>query len=230
MNLRILLRNGKRVAMLGQLENDELTWIAAELSQALKVDAHAEEEAGDNGSGIVPKPPRTVAIMEQRDDGITLTIPRVGILKGSKGLLGFSIFWNGFMLLFTGALVFSGALSYGMGLIFVPFLALFWAIGLFTLYSVINTGRRQAILDVVGDTLLVSRKNLFKTQQQKVHRDQIKSICKGPSGTKINDVPVMELHIRRSGAKKIAMLSQLSDDELAWIASELRAALGVPAK
>lgn len=178
---------------------------------------------------IPPRPANSTVILEARDDGLTLTIPPVGVRKGAKGLFGFSIFWNLFMVVFTGFWsVGSKGNTQGLGLLMlIAFFGLFWAVGIGMLVAAINAGRRRAILDVVGDTLLITRQNIFKTRQQEVRRDNIKSIRRDASGTKVNDVPLLNLQVHLREGKKIAMLGQLSNDELSWIASELREALGL---
>lgn len=178
---------------------------------------------------IPPQPVDSEVKLEVRDDGLTLSIPPVGICKGSKGLFGFSIFWNGFMVVFTRFwIVGSNGSTQGWSLLMlVAFFGLFWAIGIGTLIAAINAGRRRAILDVVGDTLLITRQNIFKTRQQEVHRDNIKSIRRDRSGVEVNDVPILNLQIRLHEGKKISLFSQLSDDELGWLAAVLREALGV---
>ena len=47
----------------------------------------------------------------------------------------------------------------------------------------------------------------------------------GPSGTEVNDVPINELQIHLISGKKRGLLSQRRDEELRWIAAELRKAL-----
>jgi hypothetical protein len=190
-----------------------------------------EPEDGDEPLDVSPRPDDAVSILERHADGLTITVPPVGMRKGSKGTFGFSIFWNGFMLVFTGFWFGSGGFSQGPGLAAVfPFLmiVLFWGIGVALVVTAINAGRRRAILDVVGDTLLITRKSIFKTQQDEVRRNEIKAIRRGKTGTEVNEVPILNLQVIRREGKKIGILAQLSDDELAWIAAELREALDVP--
>jgi len=180
---------------------------------------------------IPPLPAESTIRLEEHDAGLTITIPPVGIRKGAKGLFGFAIFWNVFMAVFTALWFGSGGIKAGWELVIISgFLLVFWSVGIGTLLSSINAGRRQAILDVVGDTLLITERNLFKTRQTEIPRDNIQSIRMGPSGTEINDTPIMNLQIRLKKGKKIGVLSQLTNDELAWIAAILRHALKVPAR
>lgn len=177
-----------------------------------------------------PRPDNAVSAVEVRDDGVTITVPPVGVWKGSKGGLGFSIMWNGFMLFITCGWVFAGKQGGGDLLFVAGILGLFWVIGIWMLIAAINAGRRMAILDVVGDTLLITRQNIFGTKQQEIPRDNIRSIRRDKSGVEINDVPILNLQIRLYEGKKISLFSQLDDRELSWLASELRGALDVPSR
>jgi hypothetical protein len=50
----------------------------------------------------------------------------------------------------------------------------------------------------------------------------------GPSGMKVNNRDVMELQVMLTSGKKLGLLSQRTDDELAWMASLLRIGIRVP--
>jgi hypothetical protein len=176
--------------------------------------ADAVEQAEGQGrgledEGIPPQPAGSTIFMETHDAGITVTVPPVGIRKGGKGMFGFSVFWNGFMVVFTAGWFSSGVKGVSDLLIVLGFLTLFWSIGIWMLVASINAGRRRAILDVVGDTLLITRKNIFKTRQQEVARDNIQSIRRDKSGVEVNDVPILNLQVRLREGKKISMFSQL---------------------
>jgi hypothetical protein len=199
-----------------------------ELEKIMRAREAAGQDLTDNTTDIPPKPADSTVVYEPHEDGLTITVPPVGVRKGSKGMFGFSIFWNGFMALVTVGWLFAGKNSDAV-IAYIVF-PVFWLVGIVILLGAINAGRRRAILDVVGDTLLITRKTLFKTSQQEIHRDNIKTIRRDKSGVEINDVPVLNLQVHLHKGKKVSMLSQLSDEELSWIAALLREALRVPGK
>ncbi len=183
----------------------------------------------------VSRPEDAVTLLERNDVGLTLTVPPLGMRKGSKGLFFFSLFWNGFMAVFT-PLMLTGLIKgdvesdlpdWAILPALIAFLALFWAIGIGMFLAAFNAGKRRAILDVVGDTLVVTRQSIFGTKQQEWRAEDLKDICMGSSGMEVNDVPIMELQIHPHGGKKSGMLRQLPNEELTWIAWELRTALGI---
>ncbi len=175
-----------------------------------------------------PKPTYTDVRLELHKNGLTFTIPSVGIRKGSKGILAFSLSWNLFMALFTG-LWFAGHRSTQGWNSYIVLMCLttLWGLGIATLIAAINIGKRRAIIDVVGETLLISHQSIFKIKQQEVHRDNIESIRLEYCGKESDDVPILNLQINCKQGKMITMLNQLSNNELAWIASELRKALNL---
>jgi hypothetical protein len=177
------------------------------------------------------KPPRSRCTVERSRGELRITIPPAGLRKGSKGLFSFAIIW----LLLTGmigavALIASGT-ARGLAGAMVPlaFTLLFVGIGLAMLLGAINMGRRRAIIDVISDTLLISRQSIFGIRQREWRRDELQAIRVGPSGMKADDVPILNLQIMEKSGEQFGMLSQLEEEELDWIAAELCAVLGLQA-
>ncbi len=160
------------------------------------------------------------------DDGVTLKIPPAG-LKGSKGMFGFSVFWCGFMVVFTAIFLFATdeKVDVASTWAFVAFISVFWLIGIGMMLAAINMARRKAVLAVVDNSLMVLQSGLFGSKRREWTGEEIEAIRLGSSGVKVNDVPVMELQIHRHAGKNIGMLSSRNNDELRWIADVLTRAL-----
>ncbi len=171
------------------------------------------------------QPDNSKVQLKHSDMGITLTIPPVGIWRGSKGLFGFSLFWCGFMIMFTAIAIVAplmGATQPNPNIwIFSIFCAVFWAVGIGVMLCAINMGRRHAIIDIVDDTLLINRKNLFGFKQHEWTRDQLQDIRIGPSGMTVNNVEVMELQIHPTTGEKLGLFSGRDKQELKWMADVL---------
>lgn len=165
--------------------------------------------------------------VEEAADGVTLKVPPAGIWESSGGLVVFSVLWNGFMAIITGAMIFAGGDGVkGQDLfIVVPFLGLFWAVGIGMALGAINAGKRRAVLAVVGDRLLALQTGIFGGKRSQWQKDEILDIRSGPSGVEVNDEPVIELQIVPMKGKKFGMLSGRNEEELRWIAVKLRHAL-----
>jgi hypothetical protein len=183
------------------------------------------EEMPDRMDPLLEEQPAdSDAILERRGDELTITLPPAGVWRGSKGLLSFAIVWNAFMAVVTTAIALGGDWQHWVPLVVG---CVFWLIGAWVLLVAINMGRKRAIIDVVGGTLLISVQGVFGTKQHEVRAGEIKAICMGPSGTTVNGRAINELQIHRKAGRKLGLLSQRADGELAWIASLLQKALGV---
>ncbi len=179
------------------------------------------------------QPAGAKSIIEHRDDGLTITVPPLGFFKSSKGLGTAALLWTGFCTFFITMTILADTGVIGDQDNNSPpwwvylLLAVFMSVGIGIGTYAYILGKRQAIIDVVGHTLLVTRKGVRNTTQAEWHADDLQSIDLGPSNMKVNEKPVMQLHIQPREGKRLAMLTQLDDRELKWIARTLRHALGV---
>lgn len=189
------------------------------------------------GAANAPPPPRpesSTIEVERFDDGVTIRVPPLGLVKGSGGLFGFSILWNGFMSLFTAVFVFAalGDKANPQDNLWFAFLfiGLFWAIGVAMLLAAINMGRRHAALAVAGGSFMVLQKSMWGTKQREWPLEQVAAITAGPSGVEVNDRPLLELQVFDHDGQKFAVLNGRADDELLWLAGLLREVVGVPSQ
>ena len=113
-----------------------------------------------------------------------------------------------------------------MSLLAMPFLALFWAIGLGMVFVAVKSGRRRATIRATGDRLSIAYVGVFRAQTREWSRDEIAAVCAGPSGTEINHVPLIELQVYPRAGGKFGLLAGRDAAELQWIAAVLRQALG----
>lgn len=204
--------------------------VAIDAGEAPGVEIVTRDESIE--SGPVAQPSVSTAVLERTPEGASITLPPMGFFKGSKGLGCFSILWLAFVSIFA-------VLSVGMIVKSQPFLhvlpfagvsTLFGAIGVGMFYAAVRSGRRTAVIDVVGPDLLIT---LQSTGAPKAHawtRAEIDRVVVGKSGVEINETPVMELQIWPVEGKKVGLFAERSDDELRWIAWEIRAALGLDAR
>jgi hypothetical protein len=191
-------------------------------------DAWSEPHETDELAPARVQPVGSPIEIRRFDDGFTAVVPPAGLWRGSGGLFGFSLLWNGFMLVFTTAL--AGALlgnkpqpdesAWVLPLVLV----LFWTIGIGMLLGSIQMGRRHAALAVAGGTLMVMQTGIFSKKQREWPLGEIAAIRVGPTGIRVNGVPVLELQIRDRSGKKLGLLAGLKVDELEWLAEELRLA------
>jgi hypothetical protein len=96
-------------------------------------------------------------------------------------------------------------------------------VGLYVLYFAFNVAKRTAMIGIDADTLFCETKELFRKSWTEIPRNQIQSIVVGPSGTSLNDVPLMQLQITQTppSGHVTRLFTGLPEDELAWVCHEL---------
>ena len=180
-----------------------------------------ESEGGEETPAtVVPKPESTDIICQANPHGLAIEVPPKGLWKGSQGFFGFSLFWNGFMVVFSVAM-FKGHPPLPVYL----FISLFWAVGIGMLLVAINMAKKKVLIAVVNDMLACRVIGPFKTREQKIALSDVDTIKVGPSGMEVNHRPLMELQIIPKQGKKIGLLSNRSGEEQEWLAYVLREAV-----
>jgi hypothetical protein len=173
-----------------------------------------------------PVKPMTTKITLTRDgDATAFQIPAPGLFRGqSLGLLFFSLM---FMAIPGGMmfLVVRDGEPYGILL----FLGIFVAVGLAALAYGVKAGTTRTMLAVTPDLLAFQQNSAFGMRKRQIPRQQITGVTVGPSGTTVNDRPLLELQIAVRGAPSEGMLVGRPVAEIDWIAATLRQALGLDA-
>ncbi|QNN24992.1 hypothetical protein HED60_22845 [Planctomycetales bacterium ZRK34] len=168
--------------------------------------APADEPAGQ-------QPPGSQMILEQRPDGLTIIVPPLGMRGVTRTML------------ILGAVI----TLIGIPFIIVIIGLLFVIIGLMMVVGAIRNARRRAIIDVVGDVLLISMAGPFGSSQREWRAVDLNRIQAAPSGTSVNNVPLFELQIRPRSGGKVGYFGGRDKDELRWLAATLRDALNLTA-
>jgi len=171
---------------------------------------------------VPPQPMDSRVSVDRLSSGLTFRVPPTGFRKGSLGLLLFGLFWCGFVSLFTLAMI-------GMGVPWEMFLfiSIFWAVGIAMLLAGINLARKQAVLDVVHDTLLVTRQSLFGRGQHEWRAEDLADIRVDHSGMTVNNKAVLNLQIIPREGRVLGLFTGRDETELHWLAAELRVAMGM---
>ena len=168
--------------------------------------------------------------VESRSDGVLLVVPPAGLRKGSKGLFGFAILWCLIVAVITIAIGSASAKNVrAKPFVGWALISVFWLVGLSMLTGAVNMARRRAMLLVENGQLKVAQIGIFGAKRWDWNRENIAAIRADTSGMEINNAPVIELQIRPVNGKKVGFFSGRDQEELRWMASELRRALKVPA-
>ena len=177
-------------------------------------------------------PPPTTIQIERFPDGLTANIPPAGF-GGTKGLFFFAVVWNvaiGFFSVLMISIVLGGKQQDGAVWVLPLLLSVFCLVGIGLLLASLNMARRRAAIAVTGSTLMVIQTGLFGSKQRTWEPGDVEAVRVGPSGMTVNNKPVMQLQIIDGGADTFGMLTGRRDEELQWLAAELRAALNVPSR
>lgn len=175
-----------------------------------------------------PQPSSSKATLERTPEGCSIHLPPLGYLKGSKGLGCFAILWLSFVGVFASFSITMIFKASGPKLAALPFAGvslLFGAIGIGMVVFAVRAGRRTAVVDIVRDDLLITRRSVGDAVSRSWHRDEIDRVTVGPSGMEVNDSPVLELQVWPKVGKKAGFFAERDDGELRWLAAEIRTAL-----
>jgi hypothetical protein len=165
--------------------------------------------------------------VEDTSWSVVVAVPSRGLWKESYGLLGFGIFWCVVVGVISCAFL-AGHNQGGFQLSAVPFLGLFWLIGLGLVVMGIHLGTRRWRLKADRSQLQIQIKSALRSRAWQWPAGDIADVRVGDSGTRVNERVIEQLQvIARSGRAKTGLLSGRSHEELAWLATLLRRRLGL---
>jgi hypothetical protein len=198
------------------------------MSSDLQADRDGWSNPGDGDDLPVPSQPAGSTIeIDRFEDGVSINVPPTGLWRSPLFLFG--VFWNAILVIITVvfATIALNALPDEGAWIMPAALSVFWLVGIGVSLAGINMGIRRAGLAVADGTLMVLQTGLFGKKQREWPAGQVAEISVGPTGMTVNDKPVLELQIHDADGDRLGLLAGRSDEELAWLAGELRRAAKV---
>ncbi len=191
------------------------------------VDDPRDDHFGDRHD----QPTDSKIVVERQPGGVMFNVPAAGIIGGSSGMFTFACLWLGFMTIFTGGVLLAdnGPAAQGVAALAgaIAFISLFWLVGIAMMLAAINSGLRRAGIAVTSDQLSILKTSIFGSKSHTWPRNDVMLVRVGPSGVEVNDRPIMELQVIPRDGTKFGLLGGRSVDELAWLATSIREALGV---
>jgi len=194
-----------------------------EVFTALTTSPRAEDRPAE-------KPAGSQVSIQHGSASIVVEVPPLGLHKGSMGLFFMGCVWCLFMAIITAVMLFSDQAAKANDLELLLFLAGFWVVGLGLLVVAVYLGKRRATLTAGKSGLTVVQAWPFGVKRREFRRADIETVRMGFSNVRVNNRPLAELQIHRVGAKKVGFFVGREPDELRWMASELRKALGIAAE
>jgi len=166
------------------------------------------------------RPSETEVVVQRHGPGeIALFIP-----SGSRAFsLGFAAFWNLFMAVFTVVVLTAGGVSEAPWFL-IPFLGLFWAIGIGLLVVALFSVFGKTLVHIGGGEVAV-KKELFGLGR--LHRYPLAPDAKASlaESYRENDVPVYACCVSTAGTD-VKFGTFLTSDEKSWLVSILNDVLG----
>ncbi|MEM1446392.1 MAG: hypothetical protein AAGF84_10075 [Planctomycetota bacterium] len=191
---------------------------------------------------IPAQPDESDIVAEPSASGIAYRVPARGIIKGSRGLWFFALFWNG--ITWTMVIAFTlGNVEMDSGdvppwYVAVPFLGVFVLSSAAMAYYAIRMGTRSVRFEVTGvgerTRLMLEERHAFGQTRVELSHGDLTAVRVAPSGVSENDRPInqLTLHVTEDATTslpkrwakkgKIGLLLERDDDELRWLAARLR--------
>ncbi|HET6327254.1 MAG TPA: hypothetical protein VFG04_21410 [Planctomycetaceae bacterium] len=179
---------------------------------------------------VFEQPPDSRVEVDWLDDGgLTFRVPPAGVWHGSAGMFPFGVLFAvvtaGFTVLFAGAGIAQGQGGGGVGGA-IGIMSLFWLVSGGMLLGGWVLGTRQSAIAVADEKVMVMQTGLRRAKRREWPRSEVKTARVGPSGTEVNDKPVLELQLLGTDDKKLfGMLMGRDVQELHWMSTLLRRAL-----
>lgn len=200
------------------LGRDDPKQIAVRELSAWELDKEEDQQR------VMEQPANSDVRYEPIDGGTSLSVPAAGWRKGAGTILGIAVVWLAITGTISGSMVTDRTVPWFAYL----FMALFWVVGLGLFVWAIRMSRQRAFIDIVGQTLLVTRTGwLYGTVQHEWQAQKIKSVRMGASGTKVNNRTLMQLQIDGTSGGTLGFLTGRDEVELRWIAWVIQRDLGL---
>jgi serine/threonine protein kinase len=218
-------------SLLAYLSEPEIEWLASELSQWLGIPItnralNTLQEMQLTSSNL-EKPAGSRVQLQKSEEKIKISLPPEGFTPDLIDIGFFSIFWNTFLLVFTGVFV-------RIDVWFLLFLLPFWFVGLGVSTFIIYCLKVEEIITIDRQEIVAIRRiwGLTLSGKKKMAREHINKLVKADSYyDEDGDYVPMALTIC-AGTKEYTISSKtkkyLSEPEIEWLAAELSQWLGIP--
>jgi hypothetical protein len=179
---------------------------------------------------VIDQPPKSRVGLERHPDGVTITVPALGV-AGANGVL---LFMGGLFGLVGGVVTIGFIVSllqpnpkFNPGMIVC---VVFFFVGGGLFLTGLQSALKKCVLAVVGDRLLTFETGPLGSKRREFARADLLDIACGPSQVSVNKKPLPQLQIVANDKTHIGILTGRDETELQWLATVLRQALGIPSE
>jgi hypothetical protein len=172
----------------------------------------------------------TLLHIQESPHGVQVTVPPVGLGKGTHGLVVFALAFVGIPLPFLLLGAVQTLFSEGLGALLttLPEILGFGALSAALLLPVWNVGKRSAVLTVDAENLRITRKSIFGVQTFCYPRGDVTNVRIGDSLLQVNGKFIQELQVEVNRLQVVRMMTQRTNEEIQRTARALLAALRKP--
>jgi hypothetical protein len=184
------------------------------------------------------QPAESTAVLESFPDGVTITLPAAGMWRGSPRFwLVWTWLWCLLVVPISVAAV-AGKVHNDLGqpiaaIWVLLFLVPFWLVAVGSMLTVVHRGRRQAVLAVAGGRLMILQTGLFGTKRQEWPREELRWVAAVVTENRDSEggsTWTTHLVVEPSTGPAQQLLGHRTKQEVEWMATTLRRALGLPIK
>ena len=200
----------------------------ASSSDAAEKNPQGETSTQTSVQTLTEPPAGSQLKVTQQEGTDVYEVPAQGWRK-AKSLVMFAVFWNTFMLFFSGVTIWGMLHAPQVGLWeivgLIAFEGIFWAVGIGLAIWAWDMATRSAMIGVAGEQMFIETKSSFGTKWVEFNQSKIHSISVQNSGTSVNDVPVKHLLVETEDQPPVGLFANLDDEELHWLAGRLKSSL-----
>lgn len=177
---------------------------------------------------VLEQPPDSRVRLERHPDGVTMTIPPLGVWRAVGGLIIMGLIFTTVGGIVTAGIL--GAVLRGNPGVPIPAIAIglvFFCAGVGVTVGSVHAGRKKVVLAVVGNQFLTFETGPLGSRRREFTGCDLLDIACGPSNVSVNNKPLPQLQIVPAEGKPVGMLTGRDEAELKWIATVLRQPLGI---
>lgn len=227
MELKIQPVGDTAAGMFSQLDDDEIRWLAQQLSRQLDLqpDSSGSWQRYLDPDNPLAAPDSSQVIVDRTSDQTLITIPK----KNMEGRLGLVLIGLGFALGSIPAAI-AGTVYLDLGWIAVPLAMIGTMMGAAMLVVERMYSSRWFRLEVDDSQIKIERYGFLGARTETIFKDNVRAVTLKDSGTKVNSRAYMHLTIQsRKPSESFTLMSGRDEREIAHVAALLHDAMGLEA-
>jgi hypothetical protein len=221
-----------------QLRLDTARLVAQHLAERCHLPAGGEvsaaPEVGEERTftpvPVYGPPASTRVVVEEFGDGVTITVPPVGVWRAAPvRFVGALVYVAALVLLIAAVLILEPVVPNPDDVVTVVGCGLFhWVIALTLLWTALSRGRRRGVLAVAGGHFTYLVRGVVRGKTEGWPVGEVADIRVGVVVGDLNAKPELAIHVTLTNGQFRDLFPRLKVTDQVWVAENLRRALGMP--